>query len=59
VKRVEYNCVAMSHLQDLRKVASGLAMVVKESMKMAPRFPPENVGGSAFEILKAEGAPES
>jgi hypothetical protein len=53
VKRVEYNCVAMSHLQDLRKVASGLAMVVKESMKMAPRFPPENVGGSAFEILKA------
>ena len=45
--------VAMSHLQDLGKVASGLAMVVKESMKMAPRLRPENVGGTAFDMIKA------
>lgn len=38
----------MSHLQDLGKVASGLAMVVKESMKRAP-----NVGNTALDVLKA------
>jgi hypothetical protein len=43
----------VSHLQDLRKAASGLAMVVKESMKMAPRFPPQIVDGSTFKIFKA------
>ncbi|KAG0575782.1 hypothetical protein M758_5G032600 [Ceratodon purpureus] len=43
----------MSHLQDFGKVASGLAMVVKESMRRAPRLRPENVSGTALELLKA------
>lgn len=43
----------MSHLQELSKVASGLAMVVKESIKSAPTLRPGNVGGTAFDILKA------
>lgn len=41
----------MSHLQDLGKVASGLAMVVKESIKRAPQW--NNVSNSAFDVLKA------
>lgn len=43
----------MSHLRDFGKVASGLAMVVKESVTMAPRLRLENVGGAAFDILRA------
>lgn len=38
----------MSHLQDLGKVASGLAMVVKESIKRAP-----NVSITPLDVLKA------
>lgn len=40
----------MSHLHDLGKVASGLAMVVKESLKRAPRLRPDSV---AMDALKA------
>ena len=43
----------VSHLQDFKKVVLGLVMVVKKSMKMAPRFPPETVDNSIFEIFKA------
>ena len=44
---------AMSHLQDFSKVASGLAMVVKESLKMTPRLKTGDVGGTTMDILKA------
>lgn len=44
---------AMSHLQDFSKVASGLAMVVKESLKTTPRLKTGDVGATAMEILKA------
>lgn len=43
----------MSHLQDFSKVASGLAMVVKESLKTTPRLRTGDVGGTAMDILKA------
>ena len=42
----------MSHLQDIAKVASGLVMVVKESIKMAPKGRAGDIGGSAVEVLK-------
>jgi hypothetical protein len=43
----------MSHLQDFSKVASGLVMVVKESLKTTPRLKTGDVGGTAMDILKA------
>ena len=48
-------CVSavMSHLQDFSKVASGLVMVVKESLKTTPRLKAGDVGGTAMDILKA------